>query len=86
LIRAFWVREYGWWSREMDTPPKKWFKQPLSRGPLKGAHLDYDSYNKLLDYYYEIRGWDARGVPTRETLERLGLSYVAEQLGRFIEL
>ncbi|MCU7786621.1 aldehyde ferredoxin oxidoreductase family protein [Pyrobaculum sp. 3827-6] len=86
LIRAFWIREYGWWNREMDTPPKKWFKQPLSRGPLKGAHLDYDSYNKLLDYYYEIRGWDARGVPTQKTLERLGLGYVAEQLGRFIEL
>lgn len=86
LIRAFWVREYGWWSREMDMPPRKWFKQPLSKGPLKGARLDYDSYNKLLDYYYEIRGWDSRGVPKPETLNRLGLGYVAEQIGKIIEL
>ncbi len=76
LIRAFWIREYGWWSRQMDMPPAKWFKRPLTRGPLRGAHLDYDSYNKMLDHYYEIRGWDREGVPTRETLEKLGLSYV----------
>ncbi|MFN3803684.1 MAG: aldehyde ferredoxin oxidoreductase family protein [Pyrobaculum sp.] len=76
LIRAFWVREYGGWSRSLDMPPVKWFKQPLTKGPLRGARLDYDSYNKLLDYYYEIRGWDREGVPTRETLRGLGLDYV----------
>ncbi|MEM1734215.1 MAG: aldehyde ferredoxin oxidoreductase C-terminal domain-containing protein, partial [Pyrobaculum sp.] len=84
LIRAFWIREYGGWSREMDMPPKKWFKQPLTVGPLKGARLDYDGYNKLLDYYYEIRGWSREGVPTRETFERLGLGDVAAQLENYI--
>jgi aldehyde:ferredoxin oxidoreductase len=86
LIRAFWIREYGWWSREFDMPPAKWFKQPLTKGPLKGAHLDYEGYNRLLDYYYEIRGWDANGVPTKETLKRLGLDYVIPQLEKFVEL
>jgi len=86
LIRAFWIREYGWWSREMDMPPAKWFKQPLTRGPLKGSRLDYDSYNQLLDYYYEIRGWDKRGVPTRETLRKLGLDYVIPTLEKVVEL
>ncbi|MEB3825058.1 MAG: aldehyde ferredoxin oxidoreductase family protein [Desulfurococcales archaeon] len=80
LIRSFWVREYKWWSREMDTPPAKWFKQPLTKGPLAGSHLDYDKYNQLLDYYYEIRGWDNRGVPTKETLEKLGLGFVIPTL------
>ncbi|MEB3825761.1 MAG: aldehyde ferredoxin oxidoreductase C-terminal domain-containing protein, partial [Desulfurococcales archaeon] len=75
-----WVREYKWWSREMDTPPAKWFKQPLTKGPLAGSHLDYDKYNQLLDYYYEIRGWDNRGVPTKETLEKLGLGFVIPTL------
>ncbi|MEM1889654.1 MAG: aldehyde ferredoxin oxidoreductase family protein [Pyrobaculum sp.] len=84
LIRAFWIREYRGWSREMDMPPKKWFKQPLTVGPLKGARLDYDGYNKLLDYYYEIRGWSREGVPTRETFERLGLGDVAAQLENYI--
>jgi aldehyde:ferredoxin oxidoreductase len=86
LIRAFWIREYSWWSREFDMPPAKWFKQPLTKGPLKGAHLDYEGYNRLLDYYYEIRGWDANGVPTKETLKRLGLDYVIPQLEKFVEL
>jgi len=86
LIRAFWIREYGLWSREMDMPPAKWFKQPLTRGPLKGARLDYDGYNQLLDYYYEIRGWDRRGVPTRETLRKLGLDYVIPTLEKVVEL
>lgn len=86
LIRAFWIREYGQWSRDMDMPPAKWFKQPLTRGPLKGARLDYDGYNQLLDYYYEIRGWDRRGVPTRETLRKLGLDYVIPTLEKVVEL
>ncbi|MFC1953515.1 aldehyde ferredoxin oxidoreductase C-terminal domain-containing protein, partial [Chloroflexota bacterium] len=33
---------------------------------------------KLLDDYYKYRGWNNDGVPTRETLDKLGLSYVAE--------
>ena len=27
----------------------------------------------MLDEYYEVRGWDAEGVPTEETLRRLGV-------------
>jgi aldehyde:ferredoxin oxidoreductase len=86
LIRAFWIREYGYWGRELDMPPPKWFKRPLTKGPLKGARLDYDKYNEMLDHYYELRGWDKRGVPKRETLERLGLGYAAEELAKYVEL
>ncbi len=76
LIRAFWIRELGSWSREMDKPPVRWFREPLTKGPLAGSKLDLDKYEQLLDYYYEIRGWDKRGVPKKETLEKLGLHYV----------
>ncbi len=27
----------------------------------------------MLPEYYELRGWNADGVPTKETLDRLGL-------------
>lgn len=27
----------------------------------------------LLDEYYEARGWDINGIPTRETLKHVGL-------------
>ncbi len=87
LIRAFWIREYGGaWSREMDIPPARWFKQPLTKGPLAGAKLDYDKYLEMLKMYYELRGWDERGIPKRSTLERLGLGYVVSELSKYVEL
>lgn len=86
LIRALWIREMNGWTRDMDMPPVKWFKKPLSKGPYAGMKLDYDKYNQLLDYYYELRGWDKRGVPKKETLERLGLGFVADTLERIIGL
>ena len=33
---------------------------------------------KLLDAYYAFKGWNNEGIPTRETLEELGLDYVAD--------
>jgi aldehyde:ferredoxin oxidoreductase len=81
LIRAFWVREYAEnWSRELDVPPMRWFKEPLAVGTLKGAKLDIVKYNAMLDVYYQKRGWGKNGVPKRGTLEKLGLTEVANQL------
>ena len=81
LIRAFWVREYGdKWSRELDVPPMRWFTEPLTEGPLTGSVLNQEKYNNMLNTYYQKRGWDKNGVPKRITLERLGLTDVANQL------
>ncbi len=33
---------------------------------------------KLMDEYYKYRGWNNDGIPTEETLKRLGLDYVYE--------
>jgi benzoyl-CoA reductase subunit BamB len=33
---------------------------------------------KLLDTYYKFKGWNIDGIPTKETLQGLGLDYVAE--------
>ncbi len=82
LIRAFWIREFGRWRREMDYPPIRWFKEPLNKGPFKGAKLDLNSYDILLDYYYELRGWNRNGIPKEETLEKLNLSYAKAILDR----
>ena len=80
LIRAFWIRERGSWRRELDYPPIRWFKQPLTRGSLAGKKLDLQSYDKMLSMYYEIRGWDERGIPRKKTLSSLGLDFVAPSL------
>ena len=37
---------------------------------------------ELLDTYYELKGWNKDGIPTKESLQELSLGYVAEE---FIE-
>jgi aldehyde:ferredoxin oxidoreductase len=87
LMRALWVREYGAdWNRAMDYPPARWFEEPLTKGPLKGAKLDKQKYSAMLDGYYWKRGWDNRGIPTKATFEKFGLDYVAKELSSHIQL
>jgi aldehyde:ferredoxin oxidoreductase len=53
-----------------DTLPKRLLEEPVPEGPNKGAvhHLD-----ALLPQYYQVRGWDENGVPTKEKLLELNL-------------
>jgi len=30
--------------------------------------------------YYKFKGWNDQGIPTKETLDKLGLDYVSEDL------
>jgi aldehyde:ferredoxin oxidoreductase len=87
LMRVFWMREYGGsWRKEMDVPPLRWFKEPLTQGPLKGSKLDPVKYDVMLQNYYKKRGWDGRGIPKKITLKKLGLSDVAKQLDKYVKL
>jgi len=72
LARAFSVREGL--SRKDDSWPERFFKEPIEEGAMKGMVLIKDEFNKMLDEYYEIRGWDRNGIPTEEKLRELGLS------------
>jgi aldehyde:ferredoxin oxidoreductase len=36
----------------------------------------------LLDAYYEFKGWNNDGVPTKETLDGLGLNFVSEDFAK----
>ena len=87
LARAFWVREFGQnWSSNMDMVPNRWFTEPLTKGPFKGAKLDKSKYVAMLQMYYKKRGWDTRGIPTKSTLNKLGLSDVTQELSQQIQL
>jgi len=33
---------------------------------------------KLHDEYYKFKGWNKEGIPTKETLDKLGLDYVGQ--------
>jgi aldehyde:ferredoxin oxidoreductase len=49
-----------------DTLPGRMLNEPTFPGQTSGHPL-----GELLPRYYKIRGWDADGVPTRRTLDRL---------------
>ena len=40
---------------------------------MKGMVLSREEFDKELDKFYQIRGWDKEGIPTRDKLEKLGL-------------
>jgi aldehyde:ferredoxin oxidoreductase len=42
------------------------------------AVRDEEFEQKLLDDYYEFKGWTKDGIPTKETLDKLDLDYVSE--------
>ena len=68
-------------SRKDDTLPKKFFKEPVESGPLKGKIIEKGDFDKMLDQYYEARGWDIKtGIPCKSTLEKLDLKDVAADL------
>ena len=56
------------------------FEEPLRGGPNEGKRVERERYERMLRIYYEKRGWDENGVPKRETLEKFGLSDVADEL------
>jgi aldehyde:ferredoxin oxidoreductase len=76
LTRAFWVREQEGFGREWDYPPRRWYTDPVPTGPGKGKLVTQQNVEKLLDMYYDQRGWDRNGIPTREKLDQLGLDFV----------
>jgi aldehyde:ferredoxin oxidoreductase len=41
---------------------------------------------QLLDHYYDIRGWDKRGIPTRTTAQALGLEDEMKVVEKFTTL
>ena len=53
-----------------DKLPERLMKDAAKTGPAKGLTSQLD---KMLPEYYQLRGWTADGVPTNETLGRLGL-------------
>jgi aldehyde:ferredoxin oxidoreductase len=56
-----------------DKLPEKIFKYPVPSGIYKGERLDRKRFEKMLDEYYDLRGWDNNGIPLEETFERFGL-------------
>ncbi|MBS4025343.1 MAG: aldehyde dehydrogenase [Clostridia bacterium] len=65
LVRAVNIRRGM--RRKDEKPPENHWK---NRFP--------DLEKQLLDVYYKFKGWNSQGVPTKETLQSLGMDYVIE--------
>ena len=57
-------------TRQDDDLPPRLKTEPAKTGPAKGLVNQID---RMLPEYYQVRGWTPEGVPTKETLARLGL-------------
>ena len=71
--------------RKDDQPNYKCLTQSCPgdhpAGPVPLPPIDSVKYNKVLDAYYEVRGWDlATGIPKPSHLKKLGLPEVAEKI------
>ena len=58
-----------------DVLNHRYHDEPCRRGApdVIGATIDREKFEKMVDEFYSHRGWDQNGVPTPETLKRLGL-------------
>ncbi|MBW1737959.1 MAG: aldehyde dehydrogenase [Deltaproteobacteria bacterium] len=65
LVRAINVRR-GLRRKDEDAPEDHWKER------------DYEMRAKLLDAYYEFKGWTNDGIPTKGKLDKLGLDYVSK--------
>jgi aldehyde:ferredoxin oxidoreductase len=73
LERAFNVREGI--SRKDDTLPWRVQHEPIPEGPSKGCYCPPEELDRMLDEYYDLRGWSRDGIPTPERLRDLGLAF-----------
>ncbi len=71
LERLF-LTKAGFSRADDDLAPR--MREPMPAGPIKGETFQLEL---LLDDYYEARGWDGNGIPTKERLETLGIAHYA---------
>lgn len=69
-IERLWNLKAGF-TKADDTLPKRLLKEAHREGPSAGVTVNLDA---MLPIYYQERGWDSEGVPSREKLAELGLA------------
>lgn len=79
LEKAYNVRE-GWIKKD-DYPPPRVMKDPIPDGAAKGSVVTKREFELMLDAYYEARGWNKDGIPTKQKLIELELRDEAEEVG-----
>lgn len=74
-------------TKEDDFLQGKWVQEPTRGGPFDGSRFEREKFGKMLEDYYELRGWNVNtGIPTGETLAKLNLHDVAADLKKLGKL
>lgn len=63
---------------EQDTCPDRLISEPFTTGSAAGHLPDLSA---MLEEYYQTRGWNDKGVPLAETLDKLDLTTIWDKLG-----
>jgi aldehyde:ferredoxin oxidoreductase len=67
--------------RNDDRLPERILSTPHPDGVAAGKVVGSGSFQAALDEYYELRGWDAEGVPRAATIEALALDVPPHLVG-----
>lgn len=71
LTRLFNTREGI--TAKNDVLPARFYKEEAPEGDPKGQKIDLNGFEITRSEYYNLRGWDSDGIPTKEKLESLAL-------------
>ncbi|MBN1538298.1 MAG: aldehyde ferredoxin oxidoreductase family protein [Anaerolineales bacterium] len=89
-LERLYNRRHGFNSRQ-DVLPARFTKEPLPIYSFSPGSKDGDlvasedpvvvgqifDFEAMMQRYYKLRGWDENGLPTTQTLERLGIAQLA---------
>lgn len=88
LERAWNIRE-GLRPDRDDILPDRVFEEPLTLGPKAGtpaAIYDRKKFEDDKQTWYKARGCDKHGIPTKNTLKKLGLDFTIPTLEKLVTL
>ncbi len=76
------------YTRREDTLPKRFLEEGASVVKIEGERLTDEvledglivDFEEVLDIYYELKGWDRDGIPTKEKLEELDLFLLIDKI------
>ena len=77
LARIFNFREG--FTRKDDVLPRRFSTSPTD-GPLSAVKIDSAKLEETQQEYFRKLGWNAEGLPTKETCAKLGIEWIEEYL------
>jgi len=61
--------------RKDDSPPERYFRE-ATKPPLQLGPIDREIFEKTVDSYYKLKGYNKDGIPTKKVCNEVGLDYI----------